>query len=100
MSSSLNPSTSSLNTGNTTENVLTAKPAILLAVAPSAALCTGTLTVRDSATAIATAARYVAPIALGASGIQMGPYGVFYGNGITVQNSVAGDVFAVVWMPA
>ncbi len=100
MSSSLNAATSSLNTGNVTENVITAKPAIVLALVPSGAANTGTCTLRDSATAVAAAARHIAPIATPLNGIKFGPYGVLYGNGITMQNSVSGDVFDLIWMPA
>lgn len=100
MAASNNPGTNTLNTGNTTENIVTGKAAILLAILPSGAANTGTCTIRDSATAIAGAAKHIAPIALPLVGQTFGPYGVLCGNGITVQNSVSGDVFDIIWMPA
>lgn len=98
MAASLNPGNLSANTGNTTENVITAKPAILLGIYPSAAANTGTCIVRDSATASASAPKHTAPIGSPFGGIDF-TYGVLFGNGITVQNSVAGDVFSIAWMP-
>lgn len=57
---------------------------------------TGTVTVREaSAIGGGSTARWTAPSA----GTDFGPYGVAMGSGLTVQLSVAGDQFGIVWGP-
>ena len=57
---------------------------------------TGTVTLREaSAIGGGGAARWVAPV----TGTDFGPYGVAFAGGLTVQLSVAGDQFGIVYGP-
>lgn len=100
MATSLNPSNSTLVSGVTTEQLIFSGKAVLLAILPNNTT-TGTITLRDGALANGTGTtKHVAAAGATQNDIQFGPYGVIYGSGITVQNSVAGDGVTVVWMPA
>jgi hypothetical protein len=86
-------------TGTTSETVINAGRTVLLAILPDATT-TGTVTLRNSASAVGAAAVSVAAIGLLPPGKQYGPAGVVFGDGLTVQNSVTGDAVLVVWIPA
>lgn len=78
----------------TTEQVVIAHRVRLLAVIPELTT-TGTLTLRDSATATATAA--VSLTAIGLTQIGKEFYGMVFTNGLTIQQSVGTDQCTVVY---
>lgn len=80
-----------------TEQVIHAGPCILYGIAPDV-VTTGTITIRDSATAAAAAPMSISAIGLPQVGKQFGQYkGVLMLNGITVQLSVATDLAVIQW---
>lgn len=83
-------------TGNTNENVIFAGRCLLHGVYPELTT-TGTITIRDSATAAGSAARHICAIGLTQQGKKFG--GVLFEKGLTVQLSVATDLSAIVWEP-
>ena len=98
MASSLQVANSYRHTGTASETVISTVPSFLLAIIPDAT-ATGTVTMRSAATASGSTAMSISAIGLTQQGKQFGPFGVVYGAGITIQNSVAGDACVVVWMP-
>lgn len=84
------------HTGTATETVISTVPCIVYGIIPEATT-TGTITLRDSATAAGSAAKHIAAIGLTQAGKEFGAAGVFFANGLTVQNSVAGDASAIIW---
>jgi hypothetical protein len=79
-----------------TEVLITPSNARLIAIVPQGA-ATGTVTVREaSAIGSGNAARWVAP----ATGSDFKTsWGVAFAGGLTVQLSVGGDTFGIVWGP-
>ncbi len=80
--------------GYNTETVLASANARLVKIVPIGTP-TGTLVVRESSTAVGAAAKFTLPIS--STGIDFGTNGVAFSGGLTVQSSVAGDVWNVVW---
>ena len=83
--------------GDTTENVIHAGRCRLLGIYPELASNTGTVTIRNTATAAAGTATHICAIGLLAAGKTFGPNGVLLDTGLTVQLSVATDLCAIVW---
>jgi hypothetical protein len=84
------------HTGTATETVISTVPCIVYGITPEATT-TGTITLRNSKTAAATTAVHIAAIGLTQQGKDFGAAGVFFSDGLTVQNSVAGDASAIIW---
>lgn len=99
MAASQTPSNSIRITGSTVEQLITNKPAIILAVIPDNTTA-GNVTVRDGAAADGSGTPISVSVAgLTQQGKTFGPYGVRTGLGLTVQLSQAADAVLVVWMP-
>ena len=92
------PANTTRLTGTTAETVVNPGRCAILAIVPDSTT-TGTVTVRDSATAVGSAPDSVSAIGLTQQGKQFGPYGVICDAGLTVQLSAAGDAVMVIWVP-
>lgn len=82
---------------DTVEHVIHVGPCVLYAVLPEL-VTTGTITIRDSASAAASAPLHVSAIGLTQAGKDFG--GVRFSAGLTVQLSVATDLSLIVWEAA
>jgi hypothetical protein len=97
---SMDRANGSRTAGNTTENVIFAGPCVLFGVFPELTT-TGTITIRDSATAAAVTPLHICAIGLPQAGKTFGDQrGVFLANGLTVQLSVGTDLSLIKWAPA
>lgn len=83
--------------GDTVENIVHVGPCVLYGILPELTT-TGTITIRDSATAAAVAAKHICAIGLTQIGKDFG--GVRFNAGLTVQLSVASDLSLIVWEAA
>lgn len=82
-------------TADTAENVIHTGPCVLYGVYPELTT-TGTITIRDSATAAGTGTKHVCAIGLLQAGKNFGG-GVRFAKGLTVQLSVNTDLSLIVW---
>lgn len=80
--------------GDTVENIVHAGRCLVYNISPELTT-TGTITLRDSATAAAGTAKHVCAIGLTQAGKDLG--GVLFASGLTVQLSVATDLTAISW---
>lgn len=82
---------------STAEQVIHAGPCVLYGILPELTT-TGTITVRDSATAAAAGTVHVCAIGLTQAGKDFG--GIRFNAGLTIQLSVATDLSMIVWEAA
>lgn len=92
------PSRLTRHTGTTNETVICSRACVLRAILPNTTT-TGTVTLRDSATAAGSTEAHIAAIGLTQTGTQFGADGVLMASGLTAQLSVSGDVVGIVWDP-
>lgn len=83
--------------GDTAENVVCSKPCYVYNLSPELTT-TGTITLRDSATAAGATPKHVCAIGLTQAGKDLG--GVLFERGLTVQLSVASDLTLIAFRPA
>lgn len=88
------PKEAYLTTGDTNEQLIHAGPCLVHGIYPQLTT-TGTITLRNTATAAGGAAKSVSAIGLTQAGKTFG--GVRYDTGLTVQLSVGTDLCTIVW---
>jgi hypothetical protein len=83
---------------NTTENVICSSRCRVFGVYPELTT-TGTITLRNTATAVGATAKHICAIGLLQAGKTFGPHGAVFESGLTVQLSVGTDLSLIVFEP-
>lgn len=81
-------------TGVTTEQVISTRPCWIYGITPELTT-TGTITLRNQATAAGGASMHVCAIGLTQAGKAFGAWGLYFDTGLTIQLSVNTDITLV-----